>query len=80
MGERSIESKKRNGMTQIDFNIQHCGHCALRSDDKNDGRGYRCYIFEVKEVTENVENKTMNEHCPLRKCELIFKMKKDGTE
>ena len=63
-------------LTVIDFNIEHCGHCALRSDDKNDGRGHRCYIFEVKEVTENVKEKTINEHCPLRKCELVFKIKK----
>ena len=63
---------KKELMKTINLNIQHCGHCAIRSDDKNDGRGYRCYIFEVKDVNEDVRNKTMNEHCPLRKCELVF--------
>lgn len=61
--------------TTIPFNIEHCGHCALRNDDKGDGRGYRCYIFEIKDVSEDVKNKTMNEHCPLRKCEIVFKKK-----
>ena len=62
-----------NDKTIIPFNIEHCGHCALRSKDT--GRGDRCYIFEVKDVTQEVEEKKMHEHCPLRKCELIFKQK-----
>lgn len=62
-------------MTTIPFNIEHCGHCALRTEDKDDGRGDRCYIFAVKDVSENVRNKTMNEYCPLRTCEILFKMK-----
>ena len=63
-------------MTTIPFNIEHCGHCALRSKGRLEGES-RCYLFEVKDVTENVEQKTMNEHCPLRKCELLFKRKDD---
>ncbi len=59
--------------TTIPFNIEHCGHCAMRTKDS--GRGDRCYLFEVKDVSEDVKNKTMNEHCPLRKCEIIFKKK-----
>ena len=57
----------------IPFEIEHCGHCALRTRDKV--RGDRCYIFEVKEVQEDVEKKRMNEHCPLRKCEIVFRKK-----
>ena len=63
------------GQITIPFEIQHCGHCGLRTPDKDDGRGDRCYIFEVKDVTENVRDKTMNEYCPLRKCEIVFKLK-----
>jgi len=60
-------------MTTIPFNIEHCGQCALRT--KDDGRGDRCYIFDVKDVSENVKAKTMNEYCPLRKCEIVFRCK-----
>lgn len=59
--------------TRIPFNIEHCGHCALRTKDEL--RGDRCYIFEVKDVSEDVEKKRMNEHCPLRKCEIVFNEK-----
>ena len=62
-------------MTQIPFNIEHCGHCALRSKGRLEGES-RCYIFNVKDVTENVETKTVHEDCPLKKAELIFKLKK----
>jgi len=60
--------------TTIPFNIEHCGHCALRSPGRMPEES-RCYIFEVKDVTEDVEKKRMNEHCPLRKCEIVFKQK-----
>lgn len=60
-------------ITTIDFNIEHCGHCALRSI--YDERGERCYINTVKDVSENVEKKTMHKDCPLRKSNLVFKMK-----
>ena len=60
--------------TIIPFNIEHCASCALRSPGRMPEE-HRCYIFEVKDVTEDVEKKRMNEHCPLRKCEIVFKKK-----
>ena len=58
--------------TVVPFAIEHCGHCALRTKDP---RGDRCYIFEVKDISEDVEKKRMNKYCPLRKCEIVFKQK-----
>jgi len=60
-------------MTQLPFIIEHCGHCALRT--LNVGRGDRCYILDVKDVSQEVKEKKMHEYCPLRKSELIFKIK-----
>ena len=61
-------------METISFEIDHCGHCLLRSKDI--GRGDRCYLFEVKDVSKDVKNKTLNEYCPLRRCEIVIKQKK----
>ena len=60
-------------MTQeLNFEIRHCKHCALRSSTD---RGERCYIIQVKDVEEEVREKKMHKDCPLRKTSIVFKQK-----
>lgn len=54
--------------TDIVYEIQHCGHCPLRSAE-------RCYINTVKNVLQNFYDKTMHEECPLSQNSLIIKKK-----
>ena len=46
-------------MKVIPYNIEHCGHCPLRSAE-------RCYMNTIKNVLQNYYDKTLHEECPLR--------------
>lgn len=48
----------------ITYEIEHCRHCPFRTKGRIEDE--RCYMNTVKDVSQNYEDKTLHENCPLR--------------